>query len=93
MFEYFDGLTDKMHNIPIPYSGLFIFHTVEFFVVIGISSFFVPNLFYLLLGMIYHFLLDFIHIFLEKLVFSRPFSIIEHVYRVRKYKEHGYPFC
>jgi len=88
MFRYFREEIDK--NISsIPYLGVCIFHTIEFFLFIAILSHFFPPCRYLLAGMIFHIILDIYALIRQKMPFIRAYSLIEHFIRRRK---KGYPF-
>ncbi len=52
MFRYFDDLQEIQKSIP--YAGLCIFHTLDFFVLIGLLALYRPFFFYLLAGLLFH---------------------------------------
>lgn len=87
MFRYFN----ELHPIEstIPYVGLCIFHTVDFFVLLGLLAIRYPALLYLLAGCLFHFTADLIYLRHRKTIFIRPFFIIEHLIRRRT---KGYPW-
>ena len=88
MFRYFRESVDE-HLGAIPYLGVCIFHTAEFFLSVAILSAFFPPLRYLLAGMIFHLALDIYDLVRLKIPFIRAYSLIEHLIR-RRMK--GYPF-
>lgn len=90
MFKYFERLFSVRDRVP--YGGLNIFHTIDFFVLMGVASYYLPFLFYVLMGLIYHFILDVIYLSKYRHTFSRAYFIIEHFVRVRKHKRNGYPY-
>ena len=90
MFEYCNSnppIKDK-----IPYAGVFIFHTLEFLVVLGFASQYYPLIGFILIGILFHMVLDTLHFASYNHVFFRAFSFIEHLIRVRKHKPLGYPY-
>ena len=88
MFRYFREEVDQ-HLYSIPYLGVCIFHTIEFFLLVALLSIYFPPLKYLLAGLIFHILLDIYDLVRLKVPFIRAYSLIEHIIR-RKIK--GYPF-
>lgn len=90
MFRYFHDVLKMRHESP--YVGLFIFHTSEFFLITGILSIYFRFFFYILIGMLFHFALDLMHLLRHDFIFARPFSIIEHPFRVRRHRKNGYPY-
>jgi hypothetical protein len=89
MFAYFDDLQELQHRIP--YAGICILHTVEFYLLVFVLSRFYPFFTPVFIGMLYHFGLDLIHLHRHRFLTGRAFFIPEHLIRVRRYK--GYPFC
>lgn len=88
MFRFFREDVDE-HLNAIPYLGVCIFHTVEFFLFVAtLSAFFAP-LKYLLGGMLFHMVLDIYDLTRLKVPFIRAYSLVEHLFR-RRMK--GYPF-
>jgi len=87
MFRYFREVDRNLCSIP--YLGICIFHTIEFFLLVALLSYFVPLLKYLLAGLIFHILLDIYDLVRLKVPFIRAYSLIEHLIRRRK---SGYPF-
>lgn len=82
MFAYYDMLTREKDKIT--YLGVFLFHTVEFFIVVGILSLYMPLMFYLLYGMIFHYVLDTIYLYRIRCVSLRAFSLIQgFIYYIR----------
>jgi hypothetical protein len=91
MFDYYERfLPEQIESIP--YAGVCIFHTIEVFIILGIASYYYSFLFYLLMGMIFHYILDFIFLYQNKCLFSRAFSIVEHFIRAKKHRSNGYPY-
>lgn len=89
MFRYFREVVDR-NLYSIPYLGVCILHTVEFFSLIAILACFFPLLRYLLAGLVFHILLDIYDLVRLKVTFIRAYSIIEHLVRRR---QSGYPFA
>jgi hypothetical protein len=88
MFRFFRENVDK-HLGSIPYLGVCIFHTVEFFFAVTALSIFFPLLKYLLAGLVFHIILDIYDLIRLKIPFIRAYSLIEHFIRRRT---KGYPF-
>ena len=88
MFRYFREVVDKNLN-SIPYLGICIFHTIEFFLLVALISYYIPPLRYLLAGLIFHILLDIYDLTRLKVPFIRAYSLVEHFIRRR---QSGYPF-
>ncbi|MBI4690375.1 MAG: hypothetical protein HY754_08940 [Nitrospirae bacterium] len=88
MFEYHDNLWSQKNKIP--YAGICIFHTIDFFILIGILSFFFPFLLYLLIGLIFHFIIDIVFLYKHNYFWGRAFFFIEHL--IRKRRHAGYPY-
>jgi len=88
MFRFFRQDVDE-HLHSIPYLGVCIFHTVEFFLAVAVLAHFVTPLKYLLAGLIFHIMLDIYDLVRLKVPFIRAYSLIEHLIR-RRIK--GYPF-
>ncbi len=88
MFRYFREDVDE-HLYSIPYLGVCIFHTIEFFLLVGLLSLFYPLFHYLLAGLVFHICLDIYDMVRLKVPFIRAYSLIEHLFR-RRMK--GYPF-
>ena len=87
MFRYFEELQPIQKTIP--YVGLCLFHTVDFFLLIGLLAFFNPLLYPLLAGFIFHFMLDVIDLNRKGVPFIRPYFLLEHAIRRRA---DGYPW-
>lgn len=88
MFRFFREDIDE-HLYSIPYIGVCIFHTVEFFLAVAILSLFFPLLKYLFAGLVLHIILDIYDLIRLKVPFIRAYSLIEHIFRRRM---DGYPF-
>jgi hypothetical protein len=88
MFRFFREDVDE-HLSSIPYLGVCIFHTAEFYLLVTILSVFFAPLKYLLAGMLFHITMDIYELIRLKIPFIRAYSLIEHLFR-RKMK--GYPF-
>jgi hypothetical protein len=88
MFRYFREEVDQ-HLDAIPYLGVCIFHTVEFFLAVAIIAALVPACRFLLLGLCFHICLDIYDLARLKIPFIRAYSLIEHLVRRR---QPGYPF-
>ena len=58
---------------------LCIFHTIEFFIIMFILSFYSDIIFYITVGCSFHFLLDLIYSYLYKGESRKPLSIIAHL--------------
>ncbi|HJV33543.1 hypothetical protein [Geomonas sp.] len=87
MFRYFREL--QPIQTTIPYIGLCIFHTVDFFILIALLALIHPPLNYLLAGCLYHFAIDLIDLRRKQVIFIRPFFLVEHFVRRRT---EGYPW-
>jgi hypothetical protein len=88
MFRFFKEEIDQ-NLYSIPYLGVFIFHTIEFFLLVALLSTYFPPLKYLLAGLIFHILLDIYDLIRLKVPFIRAYSLIEHFIRRRA---KSYPF-
>jgi len=87
MFIYFREVDRNLYSIP--YLGVCIFHTIEFFLLVALISCFIPPLKYLLAGLMFHILLDIYDLVRLKVPYIRAYSLIEHLIRRR---QRGYPF-
>ena len=87
MFRYFDGLQPIQKTIP--YVGLCLFHTIDFFLLIGLLALFQPLLFPLLAGFLFHFAFDLIDLRRKGVPFIRAYFLLEHAIRRRA---DGYPW-
>lgn len=88
MFRFFREKVDK-NLAAIPYLGVCIFHTAEFFLAVAVLAFYVPPCRYLLAGLVFHLILDIYDLVRLKIPFIRAYFLIEHLVR-RRIK--GYPF-
>jgi hypothetical protein len=91
MFQYFNEWLPE-NKEKISYGGICIFHTIEIYLMIWIASAYFPFLYFILTGMIFHIVLDYVYLFRNKAIFTRAFSIIEHFIRVGKHGKNGYPY-
>lgn len=87
MFRYFDDLQPIQKTIP--YVGLCLFHTVDFFLLVGVLALFHPILLPFLAGCLFHFVIDLIDLYVKGVPFIRPFFLLEHAIRRRS---GGYPW-
>jgi hypothetical protein len=87
MFRYFDELLPIQKTIP--YVGLCLFHTIDFFLLVGILAFFHHYFLILLAGCLFHFLIDLIDLNRKGVPFIRPYFLLEHAIRRRA---GGYPW-
>jgi hypothetical protein len=87
MFRYFAEL--QPIETTIPYVGLCIFHTFDFFLLVALLSWFQPFFLPLLAGFIFHFIIDILYLYRKKVLFIRAFFLLEHFIRRRK---DGYPW-
>lgn len=87
MFSYFRNVDNNLAEIP--YLGVCVFHTVEFFLLIALLSACFPLLKFLLYGFCFHLLLDIFDLVRLKCPFIRAYSLTEHLIRR---KTAGYPF-
>jgi hypothetical protein len=87
MFRYYRELQPIQHTVP--YVGLCIFHTVDFFVLLGLLAQFHPLLWPLLAGCLYHLFIDLFDLRRKGVIFIRPFFLLEHLIRRRS---KGYPW-
>jgi len=88
MFEYHEKLFAQKDKIP--YAGICIFHTIDFFILIGILSFYFPVFLYILIGLLFHFITDLIFLYKHNYLRGRAFFFIEHL--IRKRRDAGYPY-
>ena len=89
MFRFFREDVDQ-HLDAIPYLGVCVFHTAEFFLTVAAVAAFFPLFRFLLAGLIFHILLDIFDLVRLKIPFIRAYSLVEHLIRRRR---PGYPFC
>lgn len=87
MFRYFEELWKIEHDIP--YYGLCLFHTFDFFFLVAILAFFYPIFIPFLSGLLFHFGVDLFDLFRKKIPFIRAYFLVEHLIRRR---QKGYPF-
>jgi hypothetical protein len=87
MFRYFRELQPIQSSIP--YVGLCVFHTIDFFILLGLLSIFYPLVFPLLLGCLFHFCIDLFDLRRKCILTIRPFFLMEHLIRRRS---KGYPW-
>lgn len=87
MFRYFDEV-EKIEK-SIPYLGLCLFHTLDFFLLVAILAGYYPLLLSLLVGLIFHFVIDLIDLIRKEVPFIRAFFLVEHLVRRRGA---GYPY-
>jgi hypothetical protein len=87
MFQYFAEL-DKICQ-DVPYVGVCLFHTIDFFILVAIGACFFPILLPLLYGLLFHFALDLVDLLRKGCPFIRAYFLVEHLIRRRKA---GYPF-
>lgn len=87
MFRWYEDLW-KIEKT-IPYVGLCLFHTVDFFLLVAILALAWPLLFFLLAGLLFHFIVDLIYLIRKGIPFIRPYFLIEHLIRRRDPK---YPY-
>jgi hypothetical protein len=87
MFRYFAALQPIQKTVP--YVGLCLFHTIDFFLLVGILALFHPLLIPLLAGFLFHFAVDLLDLQRKGVPFIRPFFLLEHFIRRRA---EGYPW-
>lgn len=84
MFRYFHELEQIVTTIP--YTGLCLFHTAEFFLLLGVLAFHFPTVRPLFAGCFFHFVLDLVALMRRGIPFIRPYSLLEHAIRRRAEK-------
>ncbi len=89
MFRFFREDVDQ-HLDDIPYLGVCVFHTAEFFLAVAALGAALPHFRFLLYGLAYHMVLDIYDLVRLKIPFIRAYSLVEHLIRRR---QPGYPFC
>ena len=87
MFRYFNELQPIQSTIS--YVGLCVFHTVDFFVLLAVLAHFYPVIYSLLAGCLFHFAIDLFDLRRKKVIFIRPYFLLEHFIRRRS---KGYPW-
>ncbi len=86
MFRYFEQLQHVEQSIP--YAGLCLFHTFDFFLLVGLAAIWYPPLLSLLGGLLFHFFIDLVDLWKKKVLFIRAYFLVEHMIRRRR---SGYP--
>ncbi|HZV81677.1 MAG TPA: hypothetical protein VFF53_05875, partial [Geobacteraceae bacterium] len=89
MFRFFREDVDQ-HLDAIPYLGVCIFHTAEFFLAVAVIAAIFPLFKFLLIGLAFHILLDIYDLIRLRIPFIRAYSLVEHFIRRRRT---GYPYC
>jgi hypothetical protein len=87
MFLYFEELQPIQGSIP--YVGLCVFHTIDFFILLAVLGHFYPIIYSLLAGCLYHFFFDLIHLRRHQIIRIRAYFLLEHLIRRRS---KGYPW-
>jgi hypothetical protein len=87
MFRWFEELW-KIEKT-IPYVGLCLFHTIDFFLLVCFLALSHPLLLPLLAGLLFHFVIDLYDLNRKGVHFIRPFFLLEHLIRRRDKK---YPY-
>jgi hypothetical protein len=87
MFRYFAELQPIQSGIS--YVGLCVFHTIDFFLLLALLSLRYPQLWPLLAGCLFHFVVDLISLRRKGIIFIRAFFLVEHLIRRRS---KGYPY-
>jgi len=87
MFRYFAELIPLERSIS--YVGLCVFHTIDFFLLLALLLIWYPQLWPLLAGCLFHFVLDLYDLKRKGIIFIRPFFLVEHLIRRRS---KGYPW-
>jgi len=73
----------NLHNRKKPI--MMIFHTIEFLLIVGILSLYFNFFIFILIGMIFHSLVDIIYFYHEKMMYVREFSLIRYLILKKKY--------
>jgi len=81
MFRYYRELQPIQRTIP--YVGLCIFHTIDFFLLLVMLALCYPLFWPLLAGCLYHFCIDLYDLRRNGVSFIRPFFLLEHLIRRR----------
>lgn len=84
MFRYCNDLLEYLKNNRG--LALCMLHTAEFLIVIILFSFYSSIAFYVLLGIIFHLILDAIYLYRNGCLFGRAFSIVEYLIRKNNIK-------
>ena len=87
MFRYFDQLQPIQRTIP--YVGLCVFHTIDFFLLLAVLAHFYPLFHALLAGCLFHFVLDLFDLRRKGVLYIRAYFLVEHFIRRRA---KGYPW-
>ena len=90
MFEYYEKWLPSVKD-KIPYVGICIFHTIEIYLILVVSATYINGILYLVMGLTFHQALDVFALKRSKSLFKRPYSVIEHLIRVKRCKKLGYP--
>lgn len=85
MFKFYEGL-DRVREVK-RYLGLCIFHTIEFLALVLALSFFFPALWFVWLGMFFHWVLDVVYLYNPNAYCFRALSLIEYMIRIRHYRD------
>ena len=88
MFEYHQELFTRRASIP--YAGICIFHTVDFFALCLVLALWFPLLWYLLAGLVFHFLLDVLFLLRHDYALGRAYFVLEHYLRKRRHPRYPY---
>lgn len=87
MFEYYCDALHPTNRGSKPYLWLGIFHTVEFFACMYLASLIVPGLWFVMLGMLFHLVLDIIFLYRLNVLQDRAISLIEYLVRIGHYRD------
>jgi hypothetical protein len=87
MFRYFHELERIVRTLP--YTGICLFHTAEFFLLLGVLAFHFPAVRPLFAGCLFHFVIDLVALVRQGIPFIRPYCLLEHAIRRRA---KGYPW-
>jgi len=91
MFFYYQEWLPMVKD-RIPYAGICIFHTLEAYLAVALVAFYVKPFLYLLFGLLFHFVLDFVSLYKDRCLLKRAHSVIEHFIRASRHKDKGYPY-
>lgn len=88
MFQYNEEVFEKRYRAD--FLGLEVFHTAEFIILFGVVAFsvfsFLQPVFW---GMLFHIVVDLIHLSRFRMLTKRAHSIIEYFYRSAKFRAQG----
>jgi len=87
MFRYFEEL--QPIESTLPYVGLCVFHTIDFFVLLAALAYWHPLVGFLLAGCLFHFAIDLFDLWRKGILFIRAYFLVEHLIRRRA---RGYPW-